>query len=349
MNEPIQNRPSKREEQHGLDALGDALQRSFKLLRTAMIALLALYLVSGIFIVRQHEKAVTLTLGKIAGTGDDRILEPGLHWTWPKPFAEVVRLPAGRVWSLTTRTAWHGTAEGQRARATLRPLVDGATLAGDANLLHSEWAVRFTIDDPAAWLFHATDPEGLMERELNRAVVHVSARMPVDGLLRTDLEAFRQGVEQQYRLRLAVLDLGVRVQGVDLLRVSPPLQVAGAFDDVIEAEQAKARAIADARAYAARTVNEAQGEADQRIAAGETDKSRLVNEVKAHAAYFTEIAPSVARRPNLMRRILQQDGIQAALATAGEVYILPSDDDGRREIRLQLSPRRQNPFGARTP
>jgi len=334
----------------GLTALSDALRRSFAVLRWLMLILLIAYLASGVFILKQHEKAIVLRFGKIVGIGDARVLNPGFHWTWPKPVSEVIRIPAGRVWSLTTKTFWHSYGErSENIPPTLRPMVDGYTLAGDANLLHSQWAVRFTIDDPEAYLFNVQNPTALIERELNRAVLMISGSMPVDALLRTDLEGFRQKVEQQYRLRLAGFNVGIRIQGVDLLHVSPPLQVADAFDQVIRAEQEQAQEITDARAYAARIINEAGGQADQLIAEGETFKSRLVNEVKADADYFREILPSVTRQPELMKQVIWQDAVRQALGTVGQMYLVPADDDGRREIRLQLSPRRQNPFGESAP
>jgi len=171
----------------------------------------------------------------------------------------------------------------------------------------------------------------------------------VDALLRADLEGFRQDVEREYRSRLSALGMGVRIQGVDLLNAAPPLQVADAFDQVIRAEQEQAQEITGARAYAARILNEAAGQADQIIAEGETFKARLVNALKADADYFQQIHPSVARQPELMKQVLWQDTLRQALGSVGQLYVVPGDNQGRREIRLQLSPRRQNPFAEAMP
>jgi len=339
------------DENQGVTALSDALMRSISLLRWLMLLLLVAYVFSGVFILKQHEKAVVLQLGKIVGIGDERILNPGFHWTWPRPFSEVIRIPAGRVWSLTTSTFWHSYPEnaGDQIPDTLRPMIDGYTLSGDANLLHSQWVIRYTIDNPEMYLFGVHKPEEVIERELNRAALLVSAQSPIDALIRTDLEGFRQQVDREARRRLSEYPLGITVQGVDLLHVSPPPQVAAAFDHVIRAEQEQAEEITDARAYAGRVLNEAHGEAEQTIAEGETFKARLINDIKADADYFREIQPSVARQPELMRQVIWQDAIRNALSTVGQLYVVPSDAEGRREIRLQLSPRRDNPFAEATP
>jgi membrane protease subunit HflK len=335
----------------GLDALTDALRRSFALLRGLMVVLALLYLASGIFILRQHEKAIVLRFGKPVGLGDARVLGPGLHWTWPKPFSEIIRVPAGRVDTLVSRAFWHRFDATDRSALppTLAPLRDGYALSGDANLFHSEWAVRTTIGDPEAYLFGVSQPAGWLERELNRAVTRVAARSPVDGLIRTDLEGFRRQVEEELRARTDTLGLGLRIQGVDLLNLAPAPQVADAFDQVIRAEQEQAEETAAARAYAARVTSEAVGEADRMVAEGETEKTRLINRIKADADTFTRLQPAVARQPDLLRQIMWQDAIRTTLASAGQVYLVPADADGRREIRLQLSPRRENPFAEAMP
>ena len=59
----------------GNEALADALRVSFRLLRVVMVILLALYVVSGIFIVKQDEKAIVLVFGKVAGAAGGRVGE----------------------------------------------------------------------------------------------------------------------------------------------------------------------------------------------------------------------------------------------------------------------------------
>ena len=91
----------------GYEALADALRVSFRVLRWVMVILLVAYIGSGVFIVGQHEKAFVLLFGRIAGTATERVKEPGLHWTLPKPFAEIVRIPVTRVQAVETDSFWY--------------------------------------------------------------------------------------------------------------------------------------------------------------------------------------------------------------------------------------------------
>ena len=330
-------------ESEGLRALQEALLRAFSLMRWVMLLLLLGYLASGLFIVRQHEKAVVLHFGRFDGLGDERIRQPGFHWTWPRPFSEIIRIPAGRVGSLTSTTFWSDTTP-DMVGETLAPLVHGYALSGDANIFHAQWAIRYTVEQPDLFLFGAENPDTLIERELDRAVLHAAARTSIDHLLRTDLETFRAMVDRDVRARLAALPLCITIQGVDLLHVAPPAQVAEAFDAVIRAEQEQAEEITDARAYAARRLNEAAGEAEEFIAGGETKRAQLIAAIAADARYFEELRPSFTAQPALMRELIWQDALRRAVGSAGQVFVVPSDAEGRRDIRLQLSPRRENPF-----
>lgn len=329
--------------EEGRQALADALGLSFRLLRGLMALVGLAYLASGVFVVHQHERAIILLFGRAAGLGADRIRDPGLHWTWPRPFSEVVKLPTERVQTLTSSSFWYGREadfqDNAAAPPTLRPDRDGYLLTGDANLLHARWAARYTIESPEAQAFGFAAFDDLLRSELDRAVVRVTARFPVDRALRTDLEAYREAVESDLRERCRALELGIRLHGVDILGLTPPRQVAAAFDGVTQSAQERAQQISDARAYAVRTVNEAQGEAARRRSEGESARQARVADVQAQADAFEKIYPQWREHPDVVARTLLQDGVRRALTRVDQKYIVHSrSDTDNQEIRLQLGP-----------
>ena len=330
----------------GQQALGAALDLSFRILRWALGLLFILYLASGGFIVQQHEKAFVLVFGRVAGLGADRMKEPGLHWTFPPPIAEVVRVPAERVQTLEINAFWP-RAGSQLADTeatppppapTLKPGEDGYTLTGDANLLHSRWALRYTIRDPETYLFGHVDPAAVLRAELEHAVIRASAALPVDQALRTEVESFRAAVENELRGRCEALALGLQLQGLDVLGLMPPRQVAAAFNAVIEAENERGTRINEARAYAARQRNAAEGLAARWRAEGAAQKSRLLSQVSADADYFRKVLAEYTRNPSLILRALRQDTVRRALAGVEQKFIVHQTEKGQQEIRLLLSP-----------
>ncbi len=334
----------------GQQVLADALRVSFRMLRLTLLFLMVLYLLSGIFVVRQHQRAFVLLFGRVSGGPGERVREPGLHWTLPRPFAEVVRLSAARVHSLESTAFWYAIPAQEALMdlegpvpPRLNPGRDGYTISGDANILHSRWVLRYTLDDPERFLFNFSNPEKTLAFLLEHAVVRQSAGMGIDRALRTEIEAFRSDVAEAVRQGARTMRLGVDIQRVDLATVAPPRQVAAAFDSVIEAEQERSRRISEASGYAARVLNEARGEGARRISAAEAYRSRLVGETAANADYFTRVAQTYRLAPEITAQTLRQDAVRRVLRAADERYILRRGEAGRQELRLLLSPPARRP------
>ncbi|MCB1070094.1 MAG: protease modulator HflK [Kiritimatiellae bacterium] len=333
----------------GQKALAQALEQSFRLLRWVLFALVVAYLGSGFFIVRQQEKAMVLVLGKARGMAGNQILEPGFHWTWPTPFSEILRFPAERIRDLGTDTFWYqrtGIDTNLMAIDERQPLVpgrDGYSVSADANIFHSAWTLRYRVQDLKAYALSHIDPDALLRRELDRAIVRASAATRIDDALRTKMDEFRATVEAELRARLPQLNLGITVEGVDLTATIPPRQVLLAFNDVIDAEQDQSQQISEARAYATRARNEAAGDADRLRAEGQAEKERMLNELNADANTFTRIRESISGDPVTILGILREDAIQAALQQAEQRYLIPADPGGRRELRIQIGKPKATP------
>jgi membrane protease subunit HflK len=178
----------------------------------------------------------------------------------------------------------------------------------------------------------------VLHDEFDRAIVAVSARMPVDQALRTNVEAFRAAVEQTLRARAETLHLGVHLQGVDVLGLTPPRQVAEAFNAVIESEQERSRLISEARTYAARQLNESHGQAARLLAEGATYRNRIISQTSADADYFRKISVEYAKNPDMILRTLRQDAVRRALEHVDQKFVVYRDAQGKQEIRVLVSP-----------
>ncbi len=331
----------------GQAALADALDVSFRALRFVMVLLLVGYLLSGIFVVGQHEKAMVLVFGKLSGMAGERVKSPGIYWTFPRPISEIVRVPTERIQSIETDTFWHAIPEtpdgAAGATGPLRPGQDGYAVTGDTNLIHSRWILRYRIADPLRYRFGFADVIPVIERELDHAVVKISARFPIDRALRTSIEAFRAAVDREFQGRIEQLGLGITVAGLEIAALAPPQQVAAAFNDVVAAEQDRSQRISAARGQAARARNEARGEAARLVAEGETYRRRVVSEVSAEADYFNEVRQEYRKNPRVIAGTLLQASLRRVLAQVDEKFIL-GQAGGRHELRLQLNRQPKSPW-----
>ena len=340
--------PSQTSQNTAHAALVDALNVSFRILRWAMLFALVAYLFSGVRIVRQDQQAFVLVMGRISGLGADRVKGPGIHWIPPRPFAELVPFETKRVQTIESATFWtkppvtEGPAAGAPGGgAVLKPGVDGYSLTGDANLIHSRWALSYTIADPEAYGFRFQDPRAVLHRELDHAILETTARFAVDRALRTDIEALRADVASQVRSRCDELGLGIKVERIDVLALAPPRQVAESFAAVIAAENERSQTISAARAYATGTINEAGGAAARVLSEGETYKREVVSRISANADYFSKVYVQYAANPDVIGQTLLQDTLRRVLAQVDQKYILGSNAAIKQELRILISPEPQ--------
>ena len=91
----------------GSRALSEALGSSFFFVKIVMAVLVIIFLVSGAVKVDPGERAVVLRFGKVQGEGEARLLGPGLHFAFPPPIDEVVKIPIGQIQAATSTVGWY--------------------------------------------------------------------------------------------------------------------------------------------------------------------------------------------------------------------------------------------------
>jgi len=246
-------RKSKGEAQKALES---AFATAFSVLKLVMYGVVIAILVMGAFQVGNNEKAVVVRFGKVKA-----VYGPGLHFAFPYPIDEVKRVPVNEVKTVVLdKVFWHPGTEGRAL--PLRPsLTSGYTLTNDANIIHSRWELRYTINDPVKYLFDINDPEALLTNSLNNAIVEASAEFTVDEAMKTALEEFRDRVELVFRskLRETGQEDTFRVQRVVRKDVKPPLQTINAFEQVISASQERDSKKSEAKGDADAIHNDAAG------------------------------------------------------------------------------------------
>ncbi|MEW6158735.1 MAG: protease modulator HflK, partial [Verrucomicrobiota bacterium] len=290
------SRPGTEGEDAGSQALSDALRSSFFIVKILMVLLVVVFLGSGVFTVPSQERAIVLRFGKPVGVGEKQLLGPGLHFAFPAPIDEVVRIKISEVQKITSTVAWHMTPElemaGQEADLlpSLDPAVTDYALTGDGNIIHTEATLRYRINDPLAFELNFVSASNVVQNALNNAVLHAAARFNVDDALRLNVLGFQEKIASRLREIVAQQKLGITIEQVDV-RSLPPQFVKQAFKEVLDTEVNR-RATNDlAQAYANNILNTAQGEATNLLNAGQTDRTRLLQSVQSEAEYFQNQLP----------------------------------------------------------
>lgn len=173
-------------------SLAEALRISFFLLQVGMLVLIGLFLVSGAQQVRESERGIRLTFGRVS----EQDVAPGLHFSWPFPVGEFLTVQTGLVSQDLDAEFWPRMTETQKKQALdtltqltgigLAPATDGSLITGDNNLVHAQWRVEYHRESPTDFVrnVHTPDEPRLVRAAVQRGVVRAVAEMPIEELLK---------------------------------------------------------------------------------------------------------------------------------------------------------------------
>jgi len=336
----------------GSTALSEALSSSFLIVKILMALLVLLFFGSGFFIVEPQQRAVVLRFGKPVGEGNNALLGPGAHWSWPPPIDEVVKIPFSAVQEAKSTVGWYATTVEQELtktepppRETLDPARDSHLLTGDANILHVRAALRYRIVDPLRYIFACRDTPGFVTNALNNAMYFAAAQFTVDDALTRNKAAFSERIVRRVDQVAAQQQLGIAVEQVTL-NVIPPRQLADKFKAATEAAVRSDRVMSEAQSYANEASSRAQGEASVRIGLAQSDSNQVVQAVAAEAKRFSDVLPQYRADPEFFMQSWRAEVVQRVFINADERIYLANKTDGKKQtlwLPLSRTPLKQKP------
>ena len=349
----------------GSEALAQALHSSFAIVRFLMLVLVLVFLGSSFFIIGPQERGLILRLGRPVGEGEAALLPPGLHWSFPYPIDELVRVRITEIQTLRSTIGWYALTPEQELAGTeppvapgtpLIPGVDGYLLTADGNIIHSRATLRYRIEDPLRCVFGfgvgtngAFDLAGVSNavlNTLNQALLHAAARFTVDDILTRNVLGFQEEVLRRFTELARERDLGIAVEQLQV-ESRPPRQLKQAFDDVVNAAVRRSQVLNEALSYANQTTNRAASEAAAMISRAQAERTRYLESLAAEARRFEGLLAQFERNPDLYMQQRVAEVMARVLTNVQDKFYVPDRPDGQtRELRLLLNrepPKPQSP------
>ena len=286
-----------------------------KILLGVLALIVAIGLFSGLYTVPVDSVAVVQRFGAYHTT-----TEPGLHFKMPFGVDTAEIVPVRRQLKLefgfstggaTNRYQFSNEAEDERSMVT-----------GDLNAANVEWVVQYGIEDAKGYLFNFNAPEDTL-RDISESVVReIVGDRTIDEVLTAGREAM--GVEAKSRLEAIItsLGLGFRIEGVQLIDVSPPREVRASFDEVNSAKQEREQTVNVARRDFNSQVPQAEGEAEKKISIAEGYATKRLNEAQGDTGRFNALLAEYAKAPDVTRRRLYLETMNEILPTLQNKVIL---------------------------
>jgi membrane protease subunit HflK len=328
----------------GSQALAEALRSSFAIVKVAMLLMVVAFFSSGFFTVGPSEKAVILRFGRPVGGGQKALLGAGLHWSFPYPIDEVVKIPITEIQKVTSTTGWYAITPEQElsgedlgAGPSLNPAVDGYAFTADRNIVHVRATLNYHIDEPTKYIFDFVSASNSIQDALDNALLFTAAKFKVDDILTRDRAGFQDAVLQQVSDLVEQRQLGVVIDNCQVQSVAPR-QLKDVFAQVTIARQNQSKQINDANTYKDKTLLASSAQASSITNEAGAASANYVKYVKADAGAFNDLLPKFESNPTLFVQQRLVEAMSLALTNVQDKIFFSTRADGKpRELRLQLN------------
>jgi len=269
---------------------------SSALLLIAVLLVVAGWLFSGFYQVKQAERGIVQRFGRLIA-----VRPPGMGWRMPWPIESVTMVNIASVNSSDFKSR---------------------VLTSDVNLVDLHFAVQYQFTDPVKKLFRVREPEGTLSEVSESAIREIVGRSTLDDLLvgSTRPEVTRRAKDLIQRT-LDYYNSGITVTTVNLEDVQVPDAVIPSQRDANKAQADKERFILEAEAYANGIIPVAQGAAARMQQDAQAYKAQVTALAEGHAARFTQLEAAYAQAPDVTRRRMYMDTLESVMSRAHKVLV----------------------------
>ncbi len=259
-----------------------------------LIALLLVWAGSGIYTIKESERAIVLRLGQYSHEE-----MPGLRWK-PTFIDEVIKVDVSSVQTLKT---------------------DGFMLTQDQNLVRVTFEVQYRISDPRQYKFSVTDADNSLRQAMDASLRYVVGHSLMDDVLTKGRELVRQNTRTELETIIKPYNLGLQIVDVNFRDARPPEEVKEAFDDAIAAQEDEQRYIQEAQAYARAKEPEARGQVNRVLQEAEAYKQQSQLKAQGEVARFEKLLPEYIASPQVTRERLYLETMEQVYGSTSKVLV----------------------------
>lgn len=281
------------------------------------LGVVALWLLSGIYIINPDEEGVVLRFGQY-----NRTEGPGPHYAWPAPIESVYKPQVTQV--LRSEVGFRSV--GQSAtfqQGQVRTVSEEASmLTGDENIVNVQFSVQYKIDDPVQYLFNVSAPTALVRNAAEAAMREVIGNSQIDSAITDGKLKIQSEATQLLQTILDRYGAGIQVLAVQLQDVHPPQEVIDAFKDVASAREDKSRIINEAEAYRNELLPKARGQSAAMLNEAESYHALRVRNAEGETARFDALSAEHNKAPKVTEQRLYYEAMEEILAGAEEKVLM---------------------------
>jgi len=287
-----------------------------------LVALVALYVASGVYVVQANEEALLRRFGVL----QRETVKPGIHYRAPWPVDRVDRVKIKEVKRIEVGFSPGGVS----ARSVILPYC----ITSDRNIIHNRFVIQYRISDPAKYVFNCVDPERLLRGFAGATIIKVVAARTVDTVLTTGKREVELNILGELQSLLDRQDTGISISSVETKLVEPPGTVSEAFRDVINAREERSTMIHEANNYRNKVIPEAKAKVTRIVEQAEAARFQRASAAKGESSRFLGIHEKQVRAPEVIKQHMFLAMVERVLPRV-KVLVLATDARGKL-IKVQL-------------
>jgi modulator of FtsH protease HflK len=288
-------------------------------------AVLALWLLSGVYFVNAGSQCIVLRFGAVSTTTG-----PGMHYHLPWPVEVAYQ-------SNIDKANWVNIGF-QSEEDSSQPPSDVAEeshmLTADGNIVDVNFTVHWRIVDMPAYLFNMPHAqESTVKAVAESTMREVVGESQFERIQTVDRGPIQSRVRDMMQKVVDGYRLGILITGVRLLKTDFPSDVTGA------GQVPEARADGDrARKSASTLVPEARGQAARMVQDAQAYRDKASIEADGEAKRFLSVLAEYRKAPDVTRKRIYLETMSQVLASANTVIV----DDGVKGV-VQLPQQKAAP------
>ncbi len=279
-----------------------------------LIALVALWLASGLYQVQPNEEGVVMRFGAY-----NRTTDAGLHYHLPYPIENVEKVNITQERSINL-----GVAE----ITNRNDFTESHMLTGDENIVDINLTIVWRIANAKDYLFNMQSPDQTVRvaaQSVLREIVGQSQMLPI---ISGDRGKVEDETKEELQKVLNEFGAGIQIVRVKLQKADPPKQVVDAFNEVQRAKADMERFKNEAEAYRNEILPKSRGEAAQRLQNAEAYKQAVINKAQGEAERFLSVYEAYKQGKEVTAKRLYLETMENVLANSQKVIIDPSAKGG---------------------
>lgn len=248
----------------------------------------------------------------------------GLHFRWPPPFEEVIKLNVTNENIVEVGTRSQAS---QRENRYSTPVAsrdvpeESLMLTSDENIVDIDFVVLWSIANAENYLFSIENPDQTVKDVAESAMREIIGKSKIGDVLAPGREPIEIAVKALMQQVLDDYKSGVKINQIKIQQAQAPAQVRAAFEDVISAIQDRDRAQNEARGYSNKVIPEARGEAQRILQAAQGYKEQSIADATGQTARFLSVYEQYKKAPDVTRKRMYLETMEGVMGSADKIII----------------------------